>query len=280
MNPEKAIRAESRTILRNNWVSGIGVFFILFASVLLALFVFSVIGLLMEISFTALFGYLETISPAYSLTSDTSFGSVVYSNISGLSMSFLMLAGFVFVFMVYCGVKRYFYMLSKGEKPGVHEVFYYLAKGRKKRALGFAMGYGFLSFLKLLLCEAVAIVVALYSASHDLSGFYLLNETLLVTSIIFAFGGFALWLLWTSKHFLSFYLFNENENLSVRECKNQSARILRGNLGNSTNKLIFSFAGWFLLALTGVGMLYFVPYFETASATSAKWILKLDKEVH
>lgn len=281
MNPEKAIRTEARSILRNgNWPVSVGAFFVLFSSLILALFAISVVELLLEASLGALLNYLAGINPVFSIESETSLGSMIYSDISGLVLIFMFILSFVFVFMIYCGIKRFFYKLSINEKADFHEIFYCFSKGKKKRAIGFAMGYGFTSFLKLLLCEFLPIVISVYTASHDLPTSSPVNETVLIGSIALAVGGFLLWILWTSRYFLAFYIFNENENLSLRECKRHSARILKGKLTASTNKLIFSFAGWFLFALTGVGMIYFVPYFETTTATSAKWILKLDKEVY
>ena len=278
MNTEKRIRNEARLLLsKGNWSKSVAVFFILFAAVLLMLFLQSVLVLGIDIAASPVVESLSAISPEFSLADEESMGSAIVMMLSGTGSLIAIALGFLLIFPLYCGAKRFFYLLSKGEDAGIHEVFYYLAY-KLKNVMAFTLRYGLLCAVKLLPCMAPAYLLFAYTFSiEDLST--AVNSLLVVAIFATGIGGLVLWILWTSRQFLSMYLFIENDNLPAGEYAKISVRILNGNLNRSVRKLVFSFGGWFLLGLTGVGLIYFVPYFEAAAATSAKWMIKLDEEV-
>ena len=276
MNAEKAVKKEAGKLLSDgNWGSAVAVFFILFASVMLVLFIQSAIVLGIDGALSPLFNKAGEINEIFSTENDESLGNSIIMMISSTFAMIAYVVGFLFIFPLYCGVKRYFYKLTKGEEPGVNEVFYYLTAGLKK---GLALGgrYGIFCVLKLLPCIAVPYILVALMLSSEFST--VADSFLILAIFATGFAGFWLWTLWTSNQFLSIYLFIENDCLPAGEYAKKSVKILDGQLNKSVRKLIFSFGGWILLALTGVGMLYFIPYFETALATSAKWMIKLDSE--
>ena len=276
MNAEKAVRKEARKILsEGNWGNAVAVFFILFASVMLVLFVQSILVLAVDAVLSPLFNTMAEFNEIFSTEAEDSMGNSIITLISSGGALISYVLGFLFLFPLYCGVKRYFYKLSKGEEPYISEVFHYISKDLKK---GLALGgrYGIFCVLKLLPCIAVPYILIAVITTAELSN--IANSFLIFATIATGIAGFALWVLWTSEQFLSIYLFIENDSLPAGEYAKISVRILNGNLNKSVRKLVYSFGGWLLFALTGVGMLYFIPYFETALATSAKWIIKLDSE--
>lgn len=278
MNAEKRIRDEARALLsKGNWSSSLAVFFILFAGVLLALFVQSFLVLGANVAFSPVFETFSGFIKEFSLENEESFGSSLLMIISSTFGYVGYALGFLFIFPLYCGVKRYFYLLTKGEDAGINEVFYYLTKGLKKCTL-LGLRYGLLCVVKFLPCIAPAYFLVVAMISNDFST--AVNSLITLAAFALGIAGLALWILWTSRQSLTIYLFIEDDTKPVGFYVKESERILNTALNTSVRKLMYSFGGWFLLALTGVGMLYFIPYFEASFATSAKWIIKLDKEVY
>ena len=276
MNAEKRIRSEARSLLaKGNWSKALAIFFILFASVMLVLFFQSVIVLGIQVVLTPLFNIVAKIEPSFSLDTADSLGNTLMFLFQSAIGYFAYAAGFVFIFPLYCGVRRFFYLSSKGEEAGISEVFYYLTQ-RLKQSILFGLRYGLICILKLLPCIAPAFFITNAILTNEFGT--LANSLLTLCVFITGLAGIALWILWTSRQSLSMYLFIEDDSKPSAFYVKESERITAGPLNNSMRRIMFSFAGWFLLALTGVGMLYFVPYFEMSVATSAKWIIKLQKE--
>lgn len=278
MNVEKRIRDEARSLLsKGNWSSAIGIFLILFASVLLVLFLQSAIVLGIEVVLTPLFDALASFDEAFSLENEESFGFTLLMMVAGSGEFLAFALGFLFIFPLYCGVKRYFYLLSKGEEAKISDVFYYLTV-KLKNCLLLALRYGLLCVVKFIPCIAPAYIIFVTIMSNEFSVF--VNSLLTFCVILTGIAGLAIWILWTSRQFLTIYLFIEDDSKPAGTYIKDSERIINGALNSSVRRLMYSFSGWFLLALTGVGMLYFVPYCEAALATSAKWLIKLQKEVY
>lgn len=277
MNTEKIIRSEARTKLRNgNWSTALSIFFTLFASVLLVLFLQSFIVLGVQVVLTPLFNLLAELEPAFSLEAEDSFSNLILTFAGGTFGLLAFALGFLFIFPLYCGVKKYFYNISKGEDGKFSDIFYYFS-GKLKPCLLLGLRYGLMCVGKFIPCIAVTYILFLVIASNELGT--LANSMLTLAAIATGIGGLCIWILWTSRQFLTIYLFIEDDSKPSVYYIKESERITNGALNSSVRKLMYSFGGWFLLALTGVGMLYFVPYCEMSLATSAKWIIQLQKEV-
>lgn len=277
MNTEKRIKSEAKALLsKGNWSSSLCVFFILFASVLMVLFLQSFFVLGADVVLSPLFNALAKIEQIFSLEMEDSLANSIILLVGG-SLGYIAYAiGFLFLFPLYCGVKRFFYLMTKGEKAKVSDLFYYFTK-KLKGSLLLGLRYGLLCVVKFLPCIAPAYILFAVIMSGEFSP--LANSLLTISVFVTGIAGFALWILWTSRQFLTIYLFIENDSLPSGVYIKESERILNYTLNKSVRKLFYSFGGWLLFALTGVGMLYFVPFSEASLATSAKWIIKLDKEV-
>ncbi len=277
MNVEKRIRNEAKSLLsKGNWSTSLAVFFILFASVLLFLFIQSFIVLGIEVVLSPLFNVLAEFSPTFSLENEDSFSSMIIMVIAATGGYIAYALGFLFIFPLYCGVKRFFYLISKGEDSKLSDVFYYIRKKLKSCTL-LGLRYGLICVLKFLPCIAPTYLLIVLMLSNDYST--VVNSLLTLSAFATGIAGLALWILWTSRQFLSIYLFIEDDSKPAGSYVKESEKITSTVLNSSVRKLMFSLGGWFLLALTGVGMLYFVPYCEMSLATSAKWMIKLQKEV-
>lgn len=278
MNAEKRIKNEAKVVLsKGNWSKSLGVFFILFASVLMVLFLQSFFVLGVQVILTPLFNTLAEFSETFSLETEGSFANALLILTQGALGNLILILGFLFIFPLYCGVKRYFFLLSKGEEATISDVFYYLTV-KLKNCLLLGFRYGIFCVLKLLPCIAPAYIIVIVMMDNELSVF--VNSLLTLCVFIIGIAGLAIWILWTSRQSLAIYLFIEDDAKPASFYVKESERITNGNLNKAIRKLMYSFYGCFLLALTGVGMLYFVPYFEMSMATSAKWMIKLQEEVH
>ncbi|MBQ8795229.1 MAG: hypothetical protein IJZ54_02275 [Clostridia bacterium] len=277
MNTEKRIRDEGRHLLsQGNWSSSLGVFFLLFASVMLTLFIQSFVVLGVNVIFTPLFNLAAEFEPAFSLEVEDSLGTAFVTLVGGVFGLAALALGFLFIFPLYCGAKRYFYLISKGEESKISDVFYYFTNKLKACTL-LGLRYGLMCVGKFIPCIAPAYIIFTLIISNEFSTFA--NSMLTLSIFATGIGGLCIWILWTSRQFLTIYLFIEDDTMPSGYYVKESERITMGQVNNSVRKLMYSFGGWFLLALTGVGMLYFVPYFEISAATSAKWLIKLQKEV-
>lgn len=277
MSTEKRIRLEAKNLLSSgNMSKSIGVFFILFAGVLSILFLQSFLVIGVEIAFKPFINIFSSFFGAYSFDGEAYLSDTLIASIQNFYAYLSYAVGFIFLFPLYCGVKRFFYFTAKGKQPGVNEVFFYLTKEYKKcLLLGFR--YGLLCILKLIPCmlPTYGIVISLMSGDYTTLVFSLLT----VLAVILGIVGLGLWVLWTSKQFLTIYLFIENSNEKAGFYVNESKRILGDTHYKAVRKLKYSFWGWLLLGLTGLGLIYFVPYLETSLSCSAKWLIKLDKDV-
>lgn len=282
MNAESKIRLQAREALKNaGWSKSVAVFFILFVTVLIVLFLQTVLVLGAELIATPITDAITELAKGYSFVDSEEINVSILSSLTNVGSIISYIVGFVLIFHIYCGVKRYFYLLATDKNPSVNEAFHYIFRDFKKCFL-LGLRYGLLTVIKLLPCIAPAYIIFVIITANEFNAL----ETALLTLSVYLTGiaGLAIWVLWTSKQFLSIYLFIENDSLPAGAYAKESERLLSGGLYRSVRQLIFSFKWWLLFALTGAGLIYFVPYFEAACATSAKWMIRLansipDKEV-
>lgn len=72
------------------------------------------------------------------------------------------------------------------------------------------------------------------------------------------------------------FLFVDNPNTNVFYCFGRGIRMFVKNFGN-TMRLYFSFIGWIALCFFVVPSFYVLPYISTSFATSAKWLISIEK---
>lgn len=72
------------------------------------------------------------------------------------------------------------------------------------------------------------------------------------------------------------FLFVDNPNTNVFCCFGRGIKMFVKNFGN-TMRLYFSFIGWIALCFFVVPAFYVLPYISTSFATSAKWLISIEK---
>lgn len=72
------------------------------------------------------------------------------------------------------------------------------------------------------------------------------------------------------------FLFADNPDTNVFVCFGKGVKLFVKNFGN-TMRLYFSFIGWIALCFFVVPAFYVLPYISTSFATSAKWLISLEK---
>lgn len=72
------------------------------------------------------------------------------------------------------------------------------------------------------------------------------------------------------------FLFIDDSNSNVFCCFGKGVKMFVKNFGN-TMKLYFGFAGWIALCFFVVPAFYVLPYISTSFATSAKWLISIEK---
>lgn len=85
--------------------------------------------------------------------------------------------------------------------------------------------------------------------------------------------GLTLWVVLTSRYFLAPYLFLYKEELSANTCIIQSIFLMKKNRSRYL-RLVLSFLPWLLSCFFVIPALYVMPYFQTACAFSARWMLE------
>lgn len=72
------------------------------------------------------------------------------------------------------------------------------------------------------------------------------------------------------------FLYVDNPNTNVFCCFGRGIKMFVKNFGN-TMRLYFSFIGWIALCFFVVPAFYVLPYISTSFATSAKWLISIEK---
>ena len=72
------------------------------------------------------------------------------------------------------------------------------------------------------------------------------------------------------------FLFVDNPNTNVFCCFGRGIKMFVKNFGN-TMRLYFSFIGWIALCFFVVPAFYVLPYISASFATSAKWLISIEK---
>lgn len=72
------------------------------------------------------------------------------------------------------------------------------------------------------------------------------------------------------------FLFIDDSNSNIFCCFGKGVKMFVKNFGN-TMKLYFGFAGWIALCFFVVPAFYVLPYISTSFATSAKWLISIEK---
>ncbi len=266
MSPEKKIKIQARNTLgNNNWPIAVGAVLFVLAVVMAGLYLMSGISMLMT---SLLEQLLETID----------FSQLIGEDITSESTSGIMIIPIpllILLIPLIMGCIRLFYLMTKNNEVAFSELFYYMGR-RFFRSLGVFFGVLVRCLWQAIVCFAPSYIaltiLAVNTADKDKLAFsdnlwYFISYALL-------FGGILLFTKLCTGYFLSFFLYFENENLSVRELCELSSTYME-KFKSSVMKLILSLFPWILSCILIIPCLFVLPIVLTSLSTSAKWIIAL-----
>lgn len=260
MSPEKKIRLQAKNSLANNWTMAVAVILVVFAAFIVMIYLLSSLDLLCE----ALFDKIKL---------DQIFDTETYTE--GYFTNLLILPGTILLIPLVMGALRFFYLISKNTDVRFSEVFYYTGK-KYFKSLGVFFGVGVRCLWQAIVCFLPSytgfILLTNATAEKDKLAF----SDKLCYFIVYAliFGGILLFARLCVKYFLSFFLFFEDESLSINELCTLSVSYMERFKG-SVMKLILSLFPPILSCILIIPCLFVLPFVFTCLSTSAKWIIAL-----
>ena len=199
-----------------------------------------------------------------------SLGTELFSSTAGdiAAVLFLISVSVFLFFPLVLGVLRFFWRSLFDAKDGFSEVFYYFSSGSAyKRAAGVSLR---------LAVRVIGIAVACFIpsgivkalCSPELYSFFNISIPNFATNLWFVQDclysiGLIAFLLLQLRYYLVPFLTVSNGELSTADIFMVSRMISRRNAYDFIG-LIFSFAGWIILSLAAIPLLYTVPYFVMA----------------
>ena len=260
MNTEKTITLQAKNSLKNNWTVLITALLFIFASVLAISVLQSLILIAMR--------WVDT------TTGDPKSGRELYVNISDI----------VFIAVLYLisplvnGFFKMVYTTANNYKPEFYELFFYF-KGFSRYFKTLFLNLFF--FIIILFCAFAfdfgyvvnLIIDSLFNGSEEIGA--------VITEGIFNIFFMGISFILSSFMYLLFinysaFMYADNCNKGVFSCIGKGIAMGFKNFANSL-KLFFRFIGWFTLCFFIIPALYVLPYISATFATSAKWLISLEK---
>ena len=170
-------------------------------------------------------------------------------------------------------VLSYFKMISNENGYELSDALYFF---KNKKLYIKAVSFSFSFVLRMILPFIVFMIPLLVAIdSGEMTGLsddivFIVGEILIVICTIIALFAYS------TKYFLAFRLFCENEYLANRYYFYQSKVMMTGHT-MSVMKLLFSFTPWLLLCITVLPALYVFPYITQAMNISGKWIFEIPR---
>lgn len=261
MSPEKKIKLQAKnTLSQNNWAMAVAAVFVVFTAFIVMIYLLSCLDLLS--------GALSDIIRLDQFTDTEIYTEGYFTNAFILPCTILLIP-------LIMGAVRFFYLITKNADVRFSEVFYYTGK-KYFRALGVFFGVGIRCLWQAIICfapsYAILITLAYKTAEKDKLAFS--DKLCYFIGYALIFGGILLFARLCIKRFLSFFLFFEDENLSIRELCTLSESYMERFKG-SVMKLIISLFPWILSCILIIPCVFALPYVLTCLSTSAKWIIAL-----
>lgn len=259
MNKEKLIKNQALTALKGSWL------------VLIAM------ALMISAVIIAISG-MGSIAQIITKSVDVSTGLAK----SGREFIFSLINGLTFAVMFFFsplinGFFKSAYIVAHNEIPSFWELFAFFKSPALyfktillnlilvliMAAAVFAFGFGYLITIitDSLRTDNEAVITLLTAV---LNIFFGSVSVLLISFVYLFFVNYAM------------FLFVDNPNTNVLYCFGRGIRMFVKNFGN-TMRLYFSFIGWIALCFFVVPSFYVLPYISTSFATSAKWLISIEK---
>lgn len=266
MSPEKKIKLQAKaTLANNNWPVAVGAVLFILAVAMAGLYFMSGISLMLT-------SILEQLMESFDISQIFSEETSTESSADVIMIPIPLL---IILIPLVMGCIRMFYLMTKYNEVPFSELFYYIGR-RFFRSLGVFFGVLLRCLWQAAVCfgpSYIALsILAVNTADKDKLAisdniWYFISYALL-------FGGILLFSKLCVRYFLSFFLYFEDESLSVRELCELSCTYME-RLKGSVMKLILSLFPWILSCILIIPCLFAVPVVLTSLCTSAKWIIAL-----
>jgi uncharacterized membrane protein len=180
-------------------------------------------------------------------------GEMVRQRASGVNI-FASLLSLILAGPLNLGVASYFLKLMRGKNPQLEDIF----SGFKRFANAFLVNLLILIFTVLWAAIAVVpgVIIGIFSREP---------LVILLLIIIVSIAATVLVIIAYLRYSMSYYILNDNPEMSALEAIRASKEMMRGSKGKLF-MLILSFIGWFIVGLIAlvIGLLWVGAYFNTA----------------
>lgn len=265
MTAEKKIKIQAKKALTGNWPGAVGAVFLALCLTLFITIPGDIVFIIIE---ELIYKLAEIFEPA----------NLLVNNIYLIYAIFIPIVSFIPLFLVsplLTGVLKYFYSLAKNSDADFSEVFSYFGK-KYPRVISLNLSVFlrcfFRIFIPLVPCYVSHAIMDAITYSKESLAFweimwYAISYALLFIGIIVAVR-------LCTGHFLSFFVFFEDETLSNKELVVFSKDSMK-SFKNSMLRLALSMSPWIIICITVIPLIFVLPYILTSMSISAKWIIAL-----
>ncbi|MCY6485587.1 DUF975 family protein [Clostridium aestuarii] len=256
----RKLKKEAKECLSGNWLMAVLVCFI-------------------AIIFTSIFGYMARIGDlihAFSL--GVYVNEIFWKHIAERTIISIVLSriGFIINLLiggaVTYGVCRFFLNLTRKQNfqiENLFEGFKFFGKNFLIQLLVFIFSslWSMLVLIPATIITIIVMIKVIYTNVHNIQGIsteqilFRLGNGIVVFLIILSIICYIIIYLIVSRYSMTFFIFNDNQELGVMECINTSKEMMKGHIKRYF-LLNLSFVGWHILATIplGIGHLWLRPY--------------------
>ncbi len=259
MNKEKLIKKQALTSLKGSWIVLIAMALVISAILIAVLGT----GMIMQL-------ITKSVSTSTGLAKPNKLFTYYFINTLTYSILFLLSP-------IINGFFKSAYTVAHNEIPAIWDLFSFF----KSPKLYFKA-----ILLNLILIVILSVAVFAFDFNYLITliknSIHINSEiivTILTPMLNVCFGALSVFLISFVYLFFvnySMFLFIDNPNTNVFICFGKGVKMFAKNFGN-TMKLYFSFVGWIALCFFVVPTFYVLPYISTSFATSAKWLISIEK---
>lgn len=265
MTAEKKIKIQAKKALTGNWPGAVG-------AVLLALCIMLFISIPADVVIISLELLLSKIAETFAgvkLLVDNF--QIIYTLLVPVGV----ILPLFLISPIFTGVLKYFYSLAKNSDADFSEVFAYCGK-KYFRALSLNFSLLLRCFLRIYLplLPYIGIRNTMNLLTYNKESLAFWEIMWYAVSYALLFIGIIVAVRLCTGHFLSFFVFFEDETLSNKELVVFSKDSMK-SFKNSMLRLALSMSPWIIICITVIPAIFVLPYILTSISISAKWIIAL-----
>lgn len=252
MPPSNVIKANAKTALRNKWSQAAGI-----GAILLAVYCINIV--LMQLIAMPLSGFVGD-----------------YTALALQILSAIVIGQFFNMPLLY-GVLRWFWFTSSDADVPISEIFCYFSSGKEYlRALSLSLRIFWRTICVLLVCFLPSLIVQAVSSptTYELLG----SSMPYWASYVWALGnaltifGIIMSVILLIRYFSAPILMINDNSITPNEALSLSV-IISKKANGKTFSFLLSFAGWLLLSMLYLPVLYTAPYFLCAYAVYCRFLI-------